>query len=60
MPSEQTALGQQEKAIEDVAEKRERENSRIHLRHLKRPLGEQDELAQPIIRNDHLSQNSED
>src|SRR4030088_611461 len=56
MPADKSRLDQQEHAVEHIAEDRQREDAGIHFRDFEGSLRQQDEVAQPVVRDDHLAE----
>src|ERR1043166_2686855 len=59
MPPDEPALYQQERTIENVAEERESEYARVHFGYLERALGQQHEIAQAVVGDDHFREDSQ-
>src|SRR5712691_1762544 len=60
MPADEACFDQEEYAIEGVAEDRQREDTSIHLGDFEGPLRQQDEVAETVVRYDHLAENRQD
>src|SRR4030088_1975621 len=56
MPADKAGFDQQEHAVEHIAEDRQREDAGIHFRDFEGSLRQQDEVAQPVVRDDHLAE----
>src|SRR5258708_23210981 len=54
VPADQPAFDQEENPVQAVTEDRKGENPRIHVGHLEGALRQQGEVAQSVVRDDHL------
>src|SRR5690242_1819006 len=56
VPADEARLAEQEQPIQHVAEHGESEDAGVHVRDLEGALREQREIAQSIVRHDHLAE----